>query len=105
MPVTKFAVKWPKGGTEICYSPSSVIKEYLEPGIAYTPEVFLHQCEKALKIASERVEAKYGFACSGAYEQLERIRLRCREFITFYADEHLSIIVEKFFTDELADRD
>ena len=76
MPEMHFRVQWPDGREEECYSPSWIIEEYLEVGGAYAVPDFLKRVDTALNIASERVRAKYGFACSSALDQLARLQER-----------------------------
>lgn len=73
MPVMHFRVRWPDGSESRCYSPSSVVRDYLAPGQRYDLGDFLGRAREALGIASERVRAKYGFACSQAMDQLAEI--------------------------------
>lgn len=80
MPEMRFHLRWPDGTEEACYSPSLVIKDFLQPGLSYPLPDFLARSREALRIASDRVEAKYGFPCSRALGQLGRIEavgLRC----------------------------
>lgn len=80
MPEMLFRIRWPDGTIEDCYSPSLVIKDHLEPGRTYPLAEFRELSRKALSIASERVRAKYGFPCSSALSQIERIDAGCRRF-------------------------
>lgn len=73
MPVTHFHTRWPDGSETRCYSPSSVVRDYLEPGRRYALHDFLQRTREALGMASERVRARYGFACSQAMDQLAEI--------------------------------
>ncbi|WP_395319608.1 MSMEG_0570 family nitrogen starvation response protein [Variovorax sp. UC74_104] len=73
MPVTHFRVRWPDASETRCYSPSSVVRDHLSPGQRYELDDFLQRTREALGIASERVRAKYGFACSQAMDQLAEI--------------------------------
>jgi uncharacterized repeat protein (TIGR04042 family) len=75
-----FRVRWPDGAVETCYSPSLVIKDYFQPGAADPLGDFLARSRTALKTASDRVEAKYGFRCSRALGQLARIEAGCARF-------------------------
>jgi uncharacterized repeat protein (TIGR04042 family) len=59
-----------------CYSPSLVVREYLEVGRAYSVSDFLDRTRTLLNIGSERVRAKFGFACSSAMDQLAIIEER-----------------------------
>jgi uncharacterized repeat protein (TIGR04042 family) len=80
MPEMRFLIRWPDGTAEACYSPSLVVKDYLSPGESYPLADFLVRSRTALNIASERVKAKYGFACSSAMDQLARIETAARTF-------------------------
>ena len=80
MPVTHFHVRWPDGSETRCYSPSSVVREHLVPGQRYALGDFVHHAREALGIASERVRAKYGFACSQAMDQLADIESTAARF-------------------------
>lgn len=73
MPQMHFHVRWPDGREETCYSPSLVVREHLAVGGSYTVPDFLQRVHTALHIASERVRAKYGYACSMALDQLSAI--------------------------------
>ena len=80
MPEMRFQIEWPDGDRQICYSPSLVIKEHLDPGRAYALGDFVARCERALEIVSERVRAKYGFPCSLARAEREKIRRRAEAY-------------------------
>ncbi|RRS03891.1 MSMEG_0570 family nitrogen starvation response protein [Aquabacterium soli] len=73
MPEMLFQVRWPDGSDSTCYSPSLVVQDYLTPGGDYPLDDFLNRTREALEIASERVRAKYGFACSRAMDQWAEI--------------------------------
>lgn len=81
MPEMRFRIAWPDGSTESCYSPSLVIKDYFAVGNAYPVADFLARSRTALTIASERVRAKYGYPCSRALVQLERIETTSQQFL------------------------
>ncbi len=72
-----FRIRWPDGVEDTCYSPSLVVKEHLDIGASYEPGDFLVRCRRALLIASDRVEEKYGHACSLALGQIARIEEGC----------------------------
>jgi uncharacterized repeat protein (TIGR04042 family) len=80
MPVMHFQVRWPDDSQSNCYSPSLVVKDFLEVNQSYTIEEFLNLTSQALNIASERVREKYGFACSQAMDQLAQIEAKAAEF-------------------------
>ncbi|HET9954762.1 MAG TPA: MSMEG_0569 family flavin-dependent oxidoreductase [Polyangiaceae bacterium] len=79
MPEMHFRVRWPHGLIENCYSPSWIIEEYLAAGQSYTVQDFLERTRTALNLASERVRARYGFACSSALDQLQALEATARE--------------------------
>lgn len=80
MPEMRFVVTWPDGREEACYSPSMIIKDYFVEGQTYPLDDFVTRSREALHIASDRVEAKYGFACSAALDQLHRIEITAKSF-------------------------
>jgi uncharacterized repeat protein (TIGR04042 family) len=79
MPEMHFRIEWPNGAIDECYSPSYVIEEYLSVDAEYPVADFVKLAGAALTIASERVQARYGFACSSALDQLAAIRGRAAE--------------------------
>lgn len=78
MPVTHFNLQWPDASRTRCYSPSSIVTDYLEAGRSYPLDEFVRIARAALEDASERVRAKYGFACSQAMDQLADIEAMAR---------------------------
>jgi uncharacterized repeat protein (TIGR04042 family) len=73
MPEMHFTVDWPGGERATYYSPSYVIEDELTPGAEYPVSEFLERVSRALNEASERVRARYGFACSAALDELGKI--------------------------------
>lgn len=80
MPEMRFRVRWPDQTESLCYSPSLVIKDFLEPGKSYPLEEFVSRSREALQIASERVRQKYGYTCSSAMSQLADIEAIATRF-------------------------
>ncbi len=80
MPEMHWTLRWPDGSEERCYSPSSVITELFTPGQSYPLPEFLQRARIAMERASNRVERKYGYACSSAMDQLNRIETRVAGF-------------------------
>jgi len=76
----RFLVRWPDDSEMSCYSPSLIVREYLAPDAAYPVPEFVQRCRTALSIGSERVRAKYGFPCSNAEAQLDRIVAKAGAF-------------------------
>lgn len=91
MPVTHFRVRWPDASETRCYSPSSVVREHLVPGERYALADFMQRTREALGQASERVRAKYGFACSQAMDQLAQIEQTATRFAAT-ADAHVTVV-------------
>jgi uncharacterized repeat protein (TIGR04042 family) len=73
MPEIHFQIQWPDGTEETCYSPSLVVKEHLESGVEYELSDFLERSRVALREASDRVRAKFGFPCGRALGQLQKL--------------------------------
>lgn len=73
MPETPFTVELPDGSLKHCYSPSSVVRDYFTAGDALTAAEFVVKARESLTEASNRVLAKFGFACSSAASSLEDI--------------------------------
>lgn len=73
MPDMTFEVRWPDGSIQRCYSPSLVVHDYLTIGTRYTVGDFVDRTGRAMAEASERVRAKFGFACTSAAETDARI--------------------------------
>jgi uncharacterized repeat protein (TIGR04042 family) len=80
MPAMHFKLRWPDAREMRCYSPSLVIKDHFEPGARYPLPAFMSAMREALNTASERVRAKFGFACSMALEQLAQIEAVAAHF-------------------------
>ncbi|HVZ73476.1 MAG TPA: MSMEG_0570 family nitrogen starvation response protein [Polyangia bacterium] len=80
MPEMHFSVRWPDGEVTRCYSPSLVVRDYLEVGRVYALSDFMERSDTMLNIGSERVRAKYGYACSAALDQLGELRERAQAY-------------------------
>jgi uncharacterized repeat protein (TIGR04042 family) len=92
----RFVVRWPDGRRESCYSPSLVIRDYFREGESYPLDDFLTRARTALTIASDRVQAKYGFPCSLALGQLARIETAAAGF---EASAGAEVLCETFETE------
>jgi uncharacterized repeat protein (TIGR04042 family) len=73
MPEMTFTVRWPDGTTQQCYSPSLVVHDFLHDQTDYGIDDFMARTTEALTHASERVRAKFGFACTSAAAQIEAL--------------------------------
>src|SRR5690242_15342748 len=74
-----FHVRWPDETHSRCYSPSSIVKNFLRPGESYAVADFVARSRRALEIASERVRRKFGYSCAHAAHtvgEIERIAAR-----------------------------
>jgi len=80
MPQMHFLVRWPDGDEMRCYSPSLIVREYLVVGQSYPVTDFMERSRTMLSIGSERVRAKFGFACSAAMDQLATLEERAATF-------------------------
>lgn len=80
MPETTFAVRWPDGTQQTYYSPSLVVHEVLEPGAVYPVGELVRRAARAITEASDRVRAKYGFACTGALAALEQVQAHASRY-------------------------
>lgn len=80
MPEIRFQIEWPDGLQETCYSPSLVVCEYLAAGSDYTLDDFVERSRTSLKMASDRVLAKYGMPCSKALGQLHHIEAMASKY-------------------------
>lgn len=73
MPETYVQIQWPGGRKEHIYSPSSIIRDYMQAGTELPLNDFEARCIQALDHASERVRERYGYACSSAMAEKQRI--------------------------------
>ena len=89
MPEIHFRIQWPDGEITRCYSPSTIVREYFSRGATLTIEELIETSARALGAASDRVEAKYGFACTSASAELRNIQLRAGNFS---AEEKVTIV-------------
>lgn len=80
MPEMTFAVRWPDGTVDHCYSPSLVVHDYLTVGDSYPVVEFVSRSTAALGEATERVRAKFGFACASAAATAADITARAAGF-------------------------
>ncbi|HJV69620.1 MSMEG_0570 family nitrogen starvation response protein [Ideonella sp.] len=80
MPVMHYRLRWPDDTELTCYSPSLVIKDHFAEGRSYPLADFLARARTATQIASDRVAARFGFACSRAADQLGEIEQAAARF-------------------------
>jgi len=80
MPEIVFTVELPDGTTKECYSPSTVVLKHFRQGEEMSVAEFLARSRKAFPAASERVRARFGFACSSAAAELAAIEEWTRSY-------------------------
>lgn len=73
MPSVNFKVIWPDGDQVTYYSPSTIVHEHLAAGGKYSQAEFDQRIHSALNAASERVYKKFGYYCTAASAELEKI--------------------------------
>ncbi len=88
MPEVLLTLQWPDGRTSELYSPSTVILEHLPPGTTLSVGELEQRGMKALNEASERVRARYGFACTRTDEEREKLR---RHAADYAADQPVTV--------------
>lgn len=74
MPEVWLDLEWPDGQVSRLYSPSTVVLQHLPPGIELSVAELREAGLGALAEASERVRARYGFACTRTDEEAARLR-------------------------------
>ena len=74
MPEVRFQLEWPDGQSSTLYSPSTVILDYFKPGDLLLVSELEERGVEALRAASERVRARYGFACTRTDEEESQLR-------------------------------
>lgn len=80
MPEIHFQIQWPDSSQDNCYSPSLIVKDYFTPNSDYDLDDFVQRSHIALKIASDRVQAKYGRPCGLALGQLQEIEIKSAHY-------------------------
>ena len=73
VPEVLLTLEWPDGQSSELYSPSTVIYDYLRPGESLPVAELGTRARAALSEASERVRARYGFACTRTDEEQRRL--------------------------------
>jgi len=82
MPEVHLTLEWPDGTISQLYSPSTVILKRLKPGQNLAVADLKTEGFAALEEASERVRARYGFACTRTDEE----RLKLEQMATRFND-------------------
>jgi uncharacterized repeat protein (TIGR04042 family) len=80
MPETYLHLRWPDGRATQYYSPSSILRDYFEPGTSYPVPEFVRVARTAFDHASARVKEIYGYSCSRAAASLAAIEHYAKGF-------------------------
>jgi len=80
MPITYVHIKWPDDAEDHIYSPSRVIENYFTSEQEITISEFNNICGESLDEASERVAQKFGYACTSAMAEKQRIQKLCKNY-------------------------
>jgi putative flavoprotein involved in K+ transport len=73
MPSVNFKITWPDGDVGVYYSPSTAMHDYLKPDTSHPQNSFRQLITAAMHAASERVRQRYGYVCTAASAELEKI--------------------------------
>jgi uncharacterized repeat protein (TIGR04042 family) len=76
MPEVMLELHWPDGQASRFYSPSTIVYEFLKPGETLSIAELEQKGLAALREASERVRARYGFACTRTDEEASKLQKR-----------------------------
>ncbi|GAA2595047.1 hypothetical protein GCM10010435_87590 [Winogradskya consettensis] len=87
MPERYVLVRWPLGPEQRIYSPSTVVEDYFTAGQRLPVADFVAKSREALTIASDRVQALYGYPCSNAARSLAAIEAHAAR----YADGDVTV--------------
>jgi putative flavoprotein involved in K+ transport len=74
MPRVELGIAWADGVVQRASSPSRAIERYVVAGGRYPVDELMRRLSQGFAAASERVVERFGFACTGAEEQLEALR-------------------------------
>ncbi|MFQ6538870.1 MULTISPECIES: MSMEG_0570 family nitrogen starvation response protein [Aphanothece] len=89
MPEVRLTLQWPDGLTSELYSPSTVILQHLPPGETLSVAALQARGLEGLHQASERVRARYGFACTRTDEEATKLR---QTLSAYGADQMVTIL-------------
>ena len=80
MPEVLLELRWPDGEASRFYSPSTVVYDFLKPGETLSIAELEQKGLAALREASERVRARYGFACTRTDEEASKLQQRLARY-------------------------
>lgn len=91
MPSVSFEVTWPDGERVSYYSPSTIIHEFIQAKKTYSQDEFSEKVMAALDQASERVYQKFGYYCSAASSEKEKIAMKLSQLSASSIDGGVNI--------------
>lgn len=74
MPEVYLKIEWPDQRKDEVYSPSTVINQYFKAGENLSVVEFEAKVTDALNMASKRVYERFGYECTSAIAELDRIK-------------------------------
>jgi uncharacterized repeat protein (TIGR04042 family) len=74
MPEVHLKIEWPGEKPDEIYSPSTVINQYFITGEQLTLTDFESKVTEALNMASQRVYQRFGYECTSAMTELDRVK-------------------------------
>ena len=80
MPEVVLQLCWPDGDASSFYSPSTVIYDFFKPGDTLSIAELEQKGLAALEEASERVRARYGFACTRTDEEAVKLKKKIAKY-------------------------
>lgn len=92
MPEMTFAIEWPDGRMMDCYSPSLVMHDFLTEGHQYPVQQFVDRSSQALDQAADRVKERFGFTCTSAMAQQDKIVSVAAKYLTDYAGGMVTVL-------------
>ncbi|GEM_PF-195898 len=91
VPEVHLTLQWPDGLSSELYSPSTVILQHLPPGSQLSVAELETRGLAGLQQASERVRARYGFACTRTDEEA----LKLKSSLAAYAADQMVTVVSQ----------
>jgi uncharacterized repeat protein (TIGR04042 family) len=90
MPALDIDIEWPDGDVMKFYSPSTILLKYFQEGNSLTIRELINLSEEAFNAAGLRVEEVFGFLCTEAESQRDKIIKKAK----LYEDNDKVIILE-----------
>jgi len=91
MPSVSFDVTWPDGEHVSYYSPSTIIHKHIQAKKTYSQKEFSEKIVTALDQASERVYQTFGYYCSAASAEKEKIEIKLNQLSASNIDGSVNV--------------